>query len=425
MAFANRDEWLRRYEALRGPVGRLAATAVLLWSFRQQVYGLPVGRVALTGVVDAALLVPLYYYPVRGRGEGNRGWVPAGVALGVAAAGAYLNLVLVPSRDPQIQFFPAIGLAGGLEFPAPFALGAGLLVTGLAVLAAWGSGLLVPALGMEILPLVAIFAATSLGRLRRELRRREGRYLRELEVAHGRLQDAHAELQAAAERAVTLAAVEERNRIAREMHDILGHTLTVPVVQLQAVKRLLPGRIPLAIAQLDTLEELSRQSLREVRQVVRTMAGGPQGEAGVTALQALVSEFAERTGIKGTFSVSSAAGLEAGLSSQLFRILQESLTNARRHGQPSYVAVQLTVARDKVVLSVENDGVLEGKVAGPEGDPVLAPGFGLRGMRERCARLGGTLHYAFVPGGRFRVEAVLPLAPRDPEEEASEGVAAR
>lgn len=198
---------------------------------------------------------------------------------------------------------------------------------------------------------------------------------------------------------------------------------------MQAVKRLLPGQVSRAAEQLDTLEELSRQSLAEVRQVVRTMAGETPGEAGIMALRALVSEFAERTGVAGRFSTNGPVALDPCLSPALFRILQESLTNSRRHSDSSYVAVDLTVEKGKVILTVENDGAPEGcdagKDAGSERDkpPIVTPGFGLRGMVDRCVHLGGTLHYGFVPGGRFRVEAVLPLVPADPKE--AEGVEGR
>ncbi|HUW64364.1 MAG TPA: hypothetical protein VMW83_06675 [Spirochaetia bacterium] len=217
----NRDEWLGKYEALRGPMWRLFAAAVVLWKFFVQIHGLPVGRMVFTGMVAAAFLVPLYRYPTSRRGT-RRGWVLPFASLCAAAAGAYLNWVLVPPRDPWTQLFLAVGLAGGMDFPVTFALAAVLLVMGVAFLVDLQSGRLLPDLGLRILAMAGIFAAFSLARLRRESRLREQRYLRELEAAHLRLHDAHAELQAAAERTVTLAAVEERNRIARELHEFWG-----------------------------------------------------------------------------------------------------------------------------------------------------------------------------------------------------------
>ena len=182
-----REDWLGRYEAVRGPLWRLFAAGAVLWTFLVQIHGLPVWRMVLTGVVPAALLAPLYRYPARRRGA-RRGWLPPFLSLCAAAIGVYYNWVMLPHRDPWLRMFLVAGLSGGIDFPAPSALASVLLVIGLAALVGLQSGRLLSDPGLRFLSLAGIFAAFTLGRLRRESRLREQHYLRELDAAPGRLE---------------------------------------------------------------------------------------------------------------------------------------------------------------------------------------------------------------------------------------------
>jgi signal transduction histidine kinase len=214
------------------------------------------------------------------------------------------------------------------------------------------------------------------------------------------LEEAHRQLQAESLQAAALAAAEERNRIAREIHDVLAHSLTVIVVQAQAIQRLVRTDPEAAERQADTVATLAREGLQEARRSVAALRSQPAEVDGLSTLRRLVEEFGRQTGTATTFTV---RGNERPLSpnawTTLYRVTQEGLTNARRHGQARSVAVELAFG-DAVRLTLDDDG------ASPTA-PVV-PGNGLTGMRERAERLGGQIRFGPRPGGGFRVALELP-----------------
>ena len=243
------------------------------------------------------------------------------------------------------------------------------------------------------------------------VRRREGAEVaREREMSEvERAQLMVAEQQ---QRAV-VAAVDERNRIARELHDIVAHSLSVIVVQAEGGKALATKRPEQAPEVLGTIAETSRLALEEMRRMVGLLrSGGSQDEQtsyvptpgleDVPELVARTSGSAELVVFGDVPVVSPALGLTA------YRIIQESLTNVLKHAGPdARTRVILAFTAAAVEIEVSDDG--RGEAAEDDG-----LGHGRQGMAERVALHGGTLSTGPRPGGGFSVRALLPLIETHP-----------
>jgi signal transduction histidine kinase len=197
----------------------------------------------------------------------------------------------------------------------------------------------------------------------------------------------------------------ERARLAGELHDIVGHGLSLMVLQLVAVDgRVEKGDLDAARRQLATLENTARETLAETRRLVQVMDAGESErgpQPGLSDVPALVEDVSS-AGARVELLVSGRpATVSAGLGLTVYRVVQEALTNVMRHSRPAVARVVLDTRLDTLVVEVTDEGV------GPavSGDP----GRGLRGMRERVTLYGGTLDAGPQPGGGFRVLAAFPL----------------
>ncbi|MEU9674746.1 histidine kinase [Streptomyces parvus] len=193
----------------------------------------------------------------------------------------------------------------------------------------------------------------------------------------------------------------ERNRIARELHDSIGHALTVAVVQAGAARAANdPAFTERALA---AIEETGRDALEDLERVLRVLreSGTPVSRRPTLAEAKRLLDSATSSGAKVVTRVSGDLGLvPAPVSREGYRILQESLTNVLRHAGPVPIRVSITVADGRLELEVTNP--MSG-AAGPPGN-----GSGLRGMRERAALLGGKARMESREG-EWRVRVGLPL----------------
>ncbi|MFI1736930.1 sensor histidine kinase [Streptomyces sioyaensis] len=245
--------------------------------------------------------------------------------------------------------------------------------------------------GQELLALVwvvAVMALSELVRVRREQLARAG-----------------AE-RAAAERR---RADEERLRIARELHDVLAHSISVINVQAGVGLALLDQDPEQARTALTTIKDASKEALGEVRQVLgtlRTPGDAPRSPApGLDRLPEL-TEQARHAGLAVDISTEGArAALAPGTDLAAFRIVQEALTNIVRHSGSRTARVLLRYLPGVLEIRVDDDGPATSGAGEPSGG-----GNGLVGMRERAAALGGTVEAGPRPDGGFRVRARIPLA---------------
>jgi signal transduction histidine kinase len=197
-------------------------------------------------------------------------------------------------------------------------------------------------------------------------------------------------------------------RIARDLHDVVAHTLTTINVQAATARELLDVRPEHARTALSTIEEASRDAITELRAVLGVLRDAGSGTAPLAPAPGVdtVAELVASTRVGGLDVRLDVSGerperLPDAVSLAAFRIVQESLTNARRHAPGAPVRVCLAFAPSCLSLVVEN-----GTGTDANGDASTA-GVGIMGMAERAATVGGTLRAAAVPSG-FRVDAELP-----------------
>ena len=208
-----------------------------------------------------------------------------------------------------------------------------------------------------------------------------------------------------AEREVELAARDERSRIAREMHDVVAHGLSVIVVQADGARYAAAKDPDVAVGTLETISATGREALTEMRRLLGLLREGDTGVApqpGLDDVRHLVDE-ARASGMRVAAELPEPApDVPDGVGLAAYRIVQEALTNVRKHAGPdAAVDVRVTVDRG-VAVDVRDDG--RGAAARADGR-----GLGLVGMRERAAVHGGTLEAGPAPGGGFAVSARLPL----------------
>jgi signal transduction histidine kinase len=223
------------------------------------------------------------------------------------------------------------------------------------------------------------------------------------------LQAAHAQLQDYALRAEEMAVVEERNRLAREMHDTIGHRLTVASVQLEAAQRLCPTDAERAASLVGTVREQVREALGELRATVATLRSPVEADLHLrSALRRLIEHFEAATGLTvHRVLPDELPPLPDAHRLALYRAAQEALTNIQKHAVASHVWLVLSTSDDTVTLLVSDDG--QGVTVSHSNG-----GFGLRGLRERAAQLGGELHLEPRPGGGTQLSFRLPL-PKEAE----------
>ncbi|ACY95760.1 MULTISPECIES: sensor histidine kinase [Thermomonospora] len=199
---------------------------------------------------------------------------------------------------------------------------------------------------------------------------------------------------------------EERRRIAQELHDEIGQSLTAVLLELKR----LTDRVPEPLREdVRYAQETIRDSLDEVRRIARRLRPGVLEDLGLaSALTALTSQFSEHTGIRVRRSLHpDLPPLTPQVELVLYRIAQESLTNAARHSGAGAVELKLAPADGGVRLDITDDG--RGLNGAPEG-------AGIRGMRERALLVGGRLTLESGPEGGTRVSLHVPTPPKGPQE---------
>ncbi|WDZ82587.1 sensor histidine kinase [Micromonospora cathayae] len=223
------------------------------------------------------------------------------------------------------------------------------------------------------------------------------------EALRERARVAEANQRSLAEQAVA----DERRRIARELHDVVAHHVSVMGVLATGARRVLRRDPDAADEAIATIEDTSRATLREMRRLLDVLrTDEPVAELtpqpGLAGLAALTEQVRE-AGLPVTLTVEGTPGpLEEGVTLTVYRIVQEALTNALKHAGPATAQVRLLFGEVWLVVEVTDTG------RGPGREPDRI-GHGLVGMRERVGLYGGVLHTGRRPGGGFQVRATLPM----------------
>ncbi len=227
---------------------------------------------------------------------------------------------------------------------------------------------------------------------------------RESQSLLAELQEAHDQLQEHALHAEEMAVVQERNRLSREMHDTLGHRLTVAAVQLEGAQRICSTDPARAEEMVGTVREEVREALAELRGTVATLRAPIEADLQLrSSLQRLIANFEEATGCTvHQMLPDKMPSLPGAYRLAIYRTAQEALTNVQKHAHAKQAWLMLTVQDKAVTLLVGDDG--QGVSLSKE-----RAGFGLHGMRERAAQLGGEMHLEPRRGGGTQVSFRLPL----------------
>ncbi len=245
--------------------------------------------------------------------------------------------------------------------------------------------------------LTLVFALLLINALIAERQSRE-----QLEIAHDKLAVTHEQLRHYALRIEDQATLQERNRIAREIHDGLGHTLAAQTIQLNNALLFWKSEDEKALEFLKQAKQLGSEALLEIRKSVSVLRSNPlQGLSLESAIDKLLQNFQRMTEIEVSNSIRLPVLLSQEMNTTLYRIVQESLTNIHKHADATVVTVGLQQHAGQIYLSIADNG---------KGfDPAKnTTGFGLQGMRERVAAAGGQFAIYSKSGNGCRISVSLP-----------------
>jgi signal transduction histidine kinase len=250
--------------------------------------------------------------------------------------------------------------------------------------------------------LIFVWIFTEVSVREQQIRRDVERLARELEKANTRLRES-------AVQAEELTRSRERNRLAREIHDSLGHYLTVVNVQLEAARALVENKgwkeaAPDLYTVLEKAQTLTRNGLADVRRSVAALRADPIGEKPfLEAVKTLITDNQE-TGLLVSYKPTGSPRVASPqIELALYRILQEALTNVRKHARASRAEVTLDFRETSVRLEIQDNGI---GFSNAENDEEK---FGLRGIRERVELLKGKMEIGANPGGGVKLMVDLPI----------------
>ncbi|MFJ2161143.1 sensor histidine kinase [Streptomyces sp. NPDC087856] len=374
----------------------LSGVSIASTSYASGRHGTAVGAMAVSAVMCVAIAL-------------RRRWPEKMLVLAAATGLAQLVLDVEPvAADFAMLVIVYTVAATGARWASRFALVSGLSAATLAQIR-WpqeetSSAGLVAIAVFQTVPFALAWVLGDSMRTRRA-------YFAQLEERAARLEkerEAQAKVAVAAERA----------RIARELHDVVAHNVSVMVVQADGAAYVLDSAPDQAKKALETISSTGRQALAEMRRLLGVLRTGEHKEAGEYVPQPDVEQIDDlveqcrTSGLPVDFKVEGTPRpLPSGVELTAYRIVQEALTNTRKHGGPNTGAsVRLVYFDDGLGLLVEDDGKGAPHELYEEGG-ADGQGHGLIGMRERVGMVGGTLDAGPRPGGGFRISALLPLKP--------------
>ena len=326
---------------------------------------------------------------------GHRAYPIAAVSLASAAVVAEIASG-VPLQQPMLPLFTFVLLAFSLVTHAPIVralVGSALLTVAMAVQTYVGG----EGFSNFVFGLVFLLVAWSMGAT---VRRRTG----QAEAATQAVRHEIAEREAATRKAV----VEERSRLARELHDVISHSVSAMVVQAGAAERVLDRSPDKARQAVQAVGEIGRDALGELARLLGVLREfsdevGLEPQPGLGDLDVLLAQQRE-LGLQVQFeTVGERVPLPAGVELTVYRLVQEALTNVRKHATGATPLVRLTFDPTEVAVEVSNP-----PTSGRSTLQLPGAGHGLVGMRERVAVYGGTFDSGRTPAGGFAVSARIP-----------------
>jgi signal transduction histidine kinase len=216
---------------------------------------------------------------------------------------------------------------------------------------------------------------------------------RELERAYEKLQESY-------DTKEQLLIERERNKIAGEIHDTVGHTLTTVIVELEAAKRLMKKDMDLSFTKLELAQEQVRKGLNDIRKSVRTLRDGQEGLEFIPAIVSIISDTEKHSGVSIEYTLDDFNNLDEAIQRVLLRALQEGLTNGIRHGQSSKFKLSIRLIDNYISFTLSDNGC---------GGEASEFGFGLSNMKHRVEQLNGTLTVKLKKGNGCSINIEIPL----------------
>lgn len=240
---------------------------------------------------------------------------------------------------------------------------------------------------------ILILVTAGFGQYNRQEREKKDLLYKELLNAYKKMKEYNDEVN-------RLSVIEERNRIARDIHDSLGHNMTALIMQLQMTEHFINSDCNKSQELLHNSINTAKSSLTAIREVVETLRGEEENISTEKAIRNLINDYSEKTGAKIIFNIEGDKELyENKSNTDLYRIIQEAMTNAIRHGSATNINVNLNFKGNCIIFSVKDNG-----------DGAMNPikeGYGIMGIRERVKAYNGTVK--FISDAGFKVEGILYL----------------
>jgi signal transduction histidine kinase len=221
-----------------------------------------------------------------------------------------------------------------------------------------------------------------------------------LKVKSKQLENTYQKLKETSEDLEELTIVAERNRIAREIHDTVGHTLTTVLLELEAGEKLIIISPETAVEKIRLAKSQVRKGLQDIRESVKTLQSGKELLEFVPSLKLLMEETTKHGDIYIKYDIKELPKLTALQEKALYRALQEGLTNGIRHGNTTAFAFVLNYENGNINFLLQDNG---------KGTATIAKGFGLAAMEERVKELGGVLMLQSGPEEGFQINIKIPV----------------
>jgi signal transduction histidine kinase len=225
-------------------------------------------------------------------------------------------------------------------------------------------------------------------------------------VQSGKLQKTSAELHSRMITMEQMTLLKERNRIAGNIHNTVGHQLTTALVQIEAVRMLLDKNPDEVKKRLDIIKEQLRGGLNELRKSIHAINAEDEYEKFDEAVKLLMQQVKSHAGVEVEYEMDDIGEAKLQLKKTLYHVIMESITNAIRHGNCSNIKVKISKKEGTIVLSSFNDGTIPKEVN---------YGYGLNQMKDSLKQLGGSLHIKINEAGWFGLIAELPLLYKEGE----------
>jgi len=257
-----------------------------------------------------------------------------------------------------------------------------------------------PGIGLTSLSFLGVYTIMYLVKYEIRQRKELSETMYELKIKSKELENTYLKLKETSQELEEFTIMAERNRIAREIHDTVGHTLTTVLMELEAGERLTEVDIPLSKEKIGLAKEQVRRGLQDIRESVRTLQAGRELMGFVPSLKLLIEETTKHGSVYFNYDIKEIPKLSSSQEKAIYRALQEGITNGIRHGKSTAFVFILEYVNGNVHFMLQDNG---------KGSDTIIKGFGLTAMEARVKESGGIFMVHSEPGEGFQINITLPV----------------